>query len=280
MIYLSPEVRTSVNEDTFWDWMNRVFSQSSFEVPSTLNVDDIILRYSAMGFLPVAGKSVALCWEMYPQMQKLYHNNSLSEDAVKRVYEAARYCTYRVVATPKNAVWYEKFGTVEVIPIGVDTDFWRPYNNKAEFRKKYDIPQNAKVGVWIGTFHHMKGFARLVEYAQNNPEIYWIIVIGRQYRALSAFDNAKIFMDVPQSIIVELINAADFYLCTNRLSAYYMADWEAMSCNIPFVYDSEESPEFKVSLNPREEVMRRGWSRQSVQKQWTDFFEKHGVKYQ
>lgn len=280
MIYLNPEVRTSANEDTFWDWMNRIFPQSSFEVPDALNTDDIVLRYSAMGFLPVAGKSVALCWEMYPQMQKLYYNNSLSEEAVRRVYEAARYCTYRVVATPKNIVWYEKFGTVEVIPIGVDTDFWRPYNNKMEFRNKYNIPQNARVGIWIGTFHHMKGFARLIECAQKNPDIYWIIVIGRQYRALSAFHNAKIFMDIPQNIIVELINASDFYLCTNRLSAYYMADWEAMSCNIPFVYDSEEPPEFEVSTNPREDVMQRGWDRKSVQIQWTEFFEKHGVKYQ
>ena len=279
MIYLNPEVKTSENEDTFWDWAERVFPKSSFNIPTELNDNDIVLRYSTLGFLPVAGKSIALCWEMYPQMQRLYFNNQYAIDKLNKINEAARYCTYRSVATEQNAQYYRRFGSVEVIPIGVDTDFWKPINNKELLRDKHGIPLTKKVGIWVGSLHHMKGFANVLQYASNNPDIFWIIVIGRNNKSLTRFPNSKIYMDIPQKKLVELMQLSDFYLCTNRLSSYYMADWEAMACNLSFEYQTEVKPEFIVGTNSRDSVFEHKWSRELVQKQWEDFFDKHGVEY-
>lgn len=279
MIYLNPEVKTSDNEDTFWDWAERVFPKSSFCVPTKLNDNDIVLRYSTLGFLPVAGKSVALCWEMYPQMQKLYFNDQYAIGKLQRINETARYCTYRSVATEQNADYYKRFGSVEVIPIGVDTDFWKPINNKKELRDKYNIPLGKRVGIWVGSLHHMKGFANLLQYVSQNPDIFFVIVIGRNNKSLMNFPNSNIFMDISQKILVELMQLSDFYLCTNRLSSYYMADWEAMSCNLPFEYWTEVKPEFIVESNPRDLVFQHKWSRELVQRKWENFFDQHGIEY-
>jgi len=279
MIYLNPEVKTADGQDTFWDWAEREFKKSSFEIPQKLNSEDIVLRYSTLGFLPVVGKSIALCWEMYPQMQKLYGNPMYANSVISKVYEAAQYCTYRTVASPVSVDIYKKFGSVEVIPIGVDTNFWRPLHNKEAIRKKYGLPLNKNIGIWVGTSHHMKGFADFIQYVSMNQEFYWIIVMGRHSKFIKEFHNAEIFSDISQSQLLELINAADIYICTNRLNAYFMIDWEMMACNIPFVYPSGHIPEFEVGVEPREAVFKHGWDRDSVKKCWESFFERHGIDY-
>lgn len=279
MVHLSPEVKTVPGQDSFWTWAKRVIPKSTFTMPTRMNQDDIILRYSTLGFYPVVGKQVACCWEMYPQMRDLYQFSHFEEEILTKIFDAARYCTYRTVATPYTAPAYQKYGTVDVIPLGVDTDLWRPMNNKESIRKKFGLPLSARIGIWVGTLHHMKGFAKVMEYSAQNPDIHLIIVFGRNNGMVWGAKNASIFADVPHSELAELFNAADFYLCTNRLSAYYMADWEAMACNLPFVNLSEQPPEFVVSSSPRDDVFRHKWDRGSVKRLWFDFFERHGISY-
>ena len=128
MIYLNCEVKSGLGEDTFWTWFEREFPNSSFEVPTKLNDDDILLRYSTLGFLPIEGKQMALCWELYPEMEALFHTSCFDE-RMKKVENAARYATYRTVATKETTKNYEKYGQVEVIPIAVNTDLYKPLNN-------------------------------------------------------------------------------------------------------------------------------------------------------
>jgi len=277
MIYLSCEVKSGLGEDTFWTWFSRSFPKTSFELPKKLNPEDILMRYSTLGYLPVAGKQIAICWELIMQMRDLYDSECYDEK-ISKIYETARYCTYRTVATEASVKEYSKFGSVEVIPIGVDTDLFRPIENKHGLREKYNLPQNKKIGVWIGTPHHMKGFAKLLEYAAQFPEIHWVIIWKWEPESGNLI-NASNFVKIPQAQICELINAADFFFCTSRLHTYYMGEWEAMACDIPFVYAESTIPEFPIDSSSRQLVFQHGWDRKSVQKKWEDFFERHGVEY-
>lgn len=275
MIYLNCEVKSALGEDTFWTWFEREFPSSSFEIPSKLNDNDIVLRYSILGFLPVVGKQVALCWKLYPQMVNFF-GIDMWDDRLQKIYETARYSTYRTVAMQESVKDYERFGSVDVIPIGVNTDMYRPMEDKRELRSKYEIPQNRKVGIWIGTCHPMKGYDEFIKYAAHYPDIYWIIIWKWQMEALE-MSGASNFIKIPEQQISELINCADFFLSTNKLSSYFIFEWEAMACNIPFVIIETSKREFYPSDRSRNDVFERGWDRISVKRKWEKFLSDRGV---
>lgn len=281
MIYLNCEVKSGLGEDTFWTWFNREFPLSTFEEPHKVTEEDIILRYSTLGILPIIGKQVALCWELYPQMKKLF-NTEMWNSRIEKVYETARYATYRTVATQASVEDYTQFGSVDVIPIGVDTTVFKPLKEKSILRKKYGIPLNKDVGVWIGTGHPMKGYADFLQYVGKHSSNFWICIWKWKFEALPVqADNILNFIQIPQSQIAELINSADFFCCTNRLKSYYMSEWEAMSCNIPFQYIGNYEKEFFIkNEDSRDVVYKMGWDRFSVKKQWEFFFTERGVVWQ
>jgi glycosyltransferase involved in cell wall biosynthesis len=277
MIYLSAEVVSGLGEDTFWTWFKREFPTSSFDVPRTLEEQDILLRYSTLGFLPITGKQVALCWELYPEMTRVFHTRQW-DDVLARVHQAARYSTYRTVATALSVNDYESYGSVDVIPIGVDTDLFKPLPEKGVLRNRYGIPRHKKVGIWAGTLHPMKGFAELLRYASVHPEVYWIIVWKWEQEA-AVLEGASNFVRVPQGTLCELINAADVFLATSKLKPFYMVEWEAMACNVPIIIAGDTQREFDVGSNPRDAVFRFGWDRKTVKNTWEKYLGERGIQW-
>src|SRR5258706_4111788 len=196
--------------------------------------------------------------------------NTLWDDKIAMVHEAARYATYRTVASDLTKRLYEQYGSVDVIPIGVDTEVFRPLADKASLRAKYNLPEGQEIGVWIGTAHPMKGFALLLEYARAHPEIHWITICKTAEESvfLPGADN---HVHVSQATICELINAGDFFLSTSLLKPFFMAEWEAMACDASMRLIGEADKEFNPSAHPRDDLMRLGWDRPSVKKKWETF---------
>ena len=140
------------------------------------------------------------------------------------------------------------------------------------------MPLDKKIGIWIGTTHPMKGFSKVIEYAAMHPEIYWILIWKWEKESL-LIENCSNYVQIPQSQINELLNAADFFLSTSQLRPYYMAEWEAMASNIPFVFYGNVEREFIPSSNPRNDILEKGWDRDSVKDKWIRFFEENGIKW-
>jgi glycosyltransferase involved in cell wall biosynthesis len=276
MIYLNAEVVSGLGEDTFWTWFKREFPTSSFGVPAKLSDDDILLRYSTLGFLPIPGKQVSLCWELYPEMKRVFGLNQW-DAKIEKVMETARYCTYRTVASEYSVPDYSSFGAVDVIPIGVDTDLFRPLEGRDSLRKEYGLPLNKKIGMWIGTMHPMKGYVELLKYASLHPDVFWIVVWKWEQEA-GRMQNAMNFVQLEQKKIVELVNASDFFLFTSMLKPFYMTEWEVMACDVPIV-DLGREREYTITGSPREMVFRLGWDRAEVKKKWEQFFARRGVKW-
>ncbi|MBN2183274.1 MAG: hypothetical protein JW715_15290 [Sedimentisphaerales bacterium] len=278
MIYLNAEVVSGLGEDTFWTWFKREFPSSSFDRPKSLTEKDIVLRYSTLGPIDVyPSKTIALLWELYPQMKETLVSNEW-DDKLNTIYRCAKFSTYRTVASHLAIAPYEQYGTVEIIPIGVNTDLFRPIADKNALRDKYDIPKNKRVGFWCGTMHPMKGYSRLQKYAAENPDIHWIIVWKQQSEA-SYMEGAENFVLVPQDVLVELINAADFYLCCGMLRPFFMIEWEAMACNLPMVILDDVQKDFVPSDNPRDDIFSLGWDRKSVKRKWEDYLSRRGIEW-
>lgn len=277
MIYLNAEVVSGLGEDTFWTWFKREFPTSSFATPRLLRNEDVILRYSTLGFANRAGKSIALLWELYPEMRTRLKSNQWNS-RLAPIYECARFSTYRVVASRLMVPYYEQFGTVDVLPIGVDTELFRPLGDKSILRKKYGIPEDRTVGFWCGTTHPMKGFDTLLRYAKENPEIYWIIV-WKQPSEAGQLQGASNFVKVSQDVLSELMNAADFCLSPGRLGPFYMVEWEAMACNLEMRILGEVEKDFVPSDRPREDVFELGWDRGSAKRAWVDYLTRKGIAW-
>src|SRR5690348_830337 len=114
MIYLQPEVRSGLGEDTFWTWFAREFPESSFDLPpgGILNPDDVVLQYSTLGPPRTQGGiTVALCWELYPEMRRAL-GSAEWDGVIERTRECARACTHRVVASAACREFYEDCGPV------------------------------------------------------------------------------------------------------------------------------------------------------------------------
>jgi glycosyltransferase involved in cell wall biosynthesis len=278
MIYLNAEVISGLGDDTFWTWFKREFPTSTFEEPKGLTEKDIVLRYSTMGPLQVfPAKTVGLLWELYPEMKEKLASDEW-DTKLETIYRCAKFSTYRAVGSHLTTGFYERYGSVDVIPIGIDTDLFRPIAEKDVLRDKYGIPKNKRVGMWSGTLHPMKGYDRLLEVSRSNPDIHWIIVWKQQSEA-GCMERANNFTLVPQNVLAELMNAADFYLCCGLLSPFYMVEWEAMACNLPMMIVGDAKKDFVPSDSPRDDIFSLGWDRKSVKHKWENYLVKRGIEW-
>lgn len=277
MIYLNAEIISWLWEDTFWTWFKREFPSSSFEIPKKLNDDDILLRYSTLGFLPIKWKQLAICWELYPNMKEIFNSDQWDEK-INRVNETAKYSTYRTAPTDFSIQYYNNYWSVDIIPIWVNTEMFKPLNNKVELRKIYNLPLDKKIWIWIWTKHPMKWFEELINYANDNPEIYWILISKNTEESVH-MEWSTNFINLWQEKIAELMSAADFFLSTSKLTPFYMAEREAMSCNIPFIIIWNDSREFIPSENPRDDVFKYWWDRDSCKKKWENYFITKWIKW-
>lgn len=277
MIYLNPEIVSGLGEDTFWMWFRREFPSASFELPKQLGSEDIVLQYSTLGFINRAGKSIGLLWELHPEMKEQLKSNEW-DGVIARVNECAKFSTYRTVTSQLMVPFYEQFGTIEVLPIGVNTDLFKPLPEKQALRDKYNIPREKPVGFWCGTTHPMKGFPKLQEYARLNPDIHWIIVWKQESEA-GRLPGASNFTTVSQQTLCELMNAADFFLSCGKLRPFYMVEWEAMACNLPARILDNMQKDFTPSDNPRDDIFRLQWDRKSARKLWADYLLRKGATW-
>lgn len=271
MIYLSPVVYKVPGVDTWWEWFERNFNSTSLNLPNAYNPDDIILRYSTKGAIHAApGKSVALCWELLPELKRVF-NTSRWDAVIKTTYETAKSCDRRLITTEFSRKDYEAFGKVDILPIGVDTDLYRPYTEeeKHKMRVKYNVPLAAEVGFWCGSTEPMKGSAIVQQYANEHPNIYWVIV---WYGSNGFFNiNGQQHFAVPQVKLAELMNCANFQLSASLLRPYYIVEYEGMACNLKQRKVMDLKKDFEVGDNPRDIIFEKQWDRTTCKKLYEDY---------
>lgn len=289
MIYLIPEVKSGLGEETFWCWFEKVFKNTRFldncYVPHDFNKDkDCIIVYSTKGGYNQSGlKIFSLCWELYPEMRVMLKSEEWN-NRINLTYESTKNTTEIMVASELSRQFYNNYGKVTIMPLGVNTELFKPINDidtKNKIKKDYNLPLNKKIGFWGGTNHIMKGFDIMIEYAKNNPDIFWIIVwkTQREVGNVPSFINCIQRVCISQSELSKLMAISDFFLSSSRLRPYYMTEYEAMSCNTPFIFTNNIEKDFIPSSNPRDDIFKYGWDRESVKQKWIKKFEEYNVEY-
>lgn len=267
-IYLSPVIRSGYGEETFWVWFERKFKNSSYDLPKKFKKNDIILRYSTKGVLKSKNaKVIALCWELLPEMKKVLKSNEWDK-TIESTFETAKHSDKITVASRFSIPYYEKFGKVDLLPIGVDTDLFREFSKeeKKKMKEKYDVPNDVEVGFWCGTIHEMKGFQNVKKYANENKKIYWIIVwYGERGNFVG---NGQEHYLVNQKTMAELMNCANFQLSASILKPFYIIEYEGMACNLPQRKIVDIEKDFEPGDNPRNAIFEHGWDRHSAKKAW------------
>jgi glycosyltransferase involved in cell wall biosynthesis len=271
MMYLAPEIRSGLGEDTFWTWMAREFPRASFDVPAELGERDALLQYSTLGPARArGGKKVALLWELHPEMAEQGIRGDHAQ-VLARIAGCAAASDYRVIASPIMAPFYAQFGVLHILPIGVDGDLFRP-RDKAAMREKLGLPEGKRLGFWSGTTHEMKGFDRVKAYAAENPNVH-LVVAWKKARSAGHLAGHTNVTSVAQERLAELMCACDFLLVAGRLRPFFMVEYEAMACDLPVVNISGLPKDFEPSEHPRQDLEARGWLRSKAKGRWRAFLE-------
>lgn len=265
MVYLFPGV------DTWWEWFERNFSPTSHNLPSIYNSEDVVFRYSTKGAINTTpGKSIAMCWELLPELERVFNNHGW-DGPIQQTYEAARTCTHRIITTEFARKDYEPYGRVDNLPIGVDTDLFKPRSpeDKYKLKEKYRVPLDKEIGFWCGSNHPMKGYQSVVRYAKENPNIYWILVWYSERGEL--IYNCQQHTSIPQPMLSELMSCADFQLGVSLLRPYYIVEYEGMACNLKQRKITGLEKDFEGGDNPRDVIFEKHWDRITCKKLYEDY---------
>jgi glycosyltransferase involved in cell wall biosynthesis len=126
-------------------------------------------------------------------------------------------------------------------------DFARFYQrDKVEMRKKYKLPMDRKLVVFVGRFMNHKGPLRVLGAAQNLDNV-GAIFMGKGPQEPKG--SSVVFNDsVPSYKIPELLSAADVFALPTQREGSCNAIAEAIACGLPVV--SSNIPEVKDQCDP------------------------------
>ena len=119
----------------------------------------------------------------------------------------------------------------EVIPVGVDLELFSPLN-KAEVRQELSFGSET-IGIFVGDFSEVKGWSKVRACIEGHSEISWILVSKTD--ETFAAPNVRVFNRIPQTLLVKLLNCADFFIIGSPVETQCLAAVEACLCDVPVV---------------------------------------------
>ena len=151
---------------------------------------------------------------------------------------------------------------ISVIHHGVDRNVFRKNENSRNFlRQKYDI-SSFFVVVNVGQLIKRKRQIDIVKALEGIPDVAFILVgNGNEESNIKKTARKKgvkllHFKNVPQSLLVDLYNAADVYIHTSILEGFGLTIVEAMACGLPVV--AYETADFSNMVGDAGFILRQG----------------------
>lgn len=199
--------------------------------------------------------------------------NDFYSTMIRKQIEVLR-SSIRVANSNYTANSYRTVGDFHIIPIGVNTDLFRPMD-KVEMRKKYQIPIDRQVKIFVGSQHLVKGFDAIKRMIYDDSNVFWILVFKDS--PIEDGHNFKVFCRVSQTTLAELYNCADIFVGRSLVETLGLAAIEAMFCDIPVdVTPTGIFWDWTPDNNqPRNEAFKKGLDRETMIKKWRILIEKY-----
>lgn len=137
----------------------------------------------------------------------------------------------------------EKNITVE--PNGVDFSIYYKREDKVELRKKYNLPQDKVLLMFLGHFIENKGPLRVLEAAKNISKV-GLLFVGEGSQNPEG-EQIVFKQKVPRDRVPELLSASDIFILPTQHEGSSNAIVEAMACGLPII--SSDIPEIRVQCN-------------------------------
>lgn len=149
----------------------------------------------------------------------------------------------------------------EIIPVTIETDLFRPLNQKQELRQTLGI-RGSKILLFIGRLNFAeKGIGYLLEavkMAKEKVDDLNLIIIGgggEEERMLKMIKNLNLEKNVqpigrkPFNDLVKYINASDVFMMTSVwLETFGQVTIEAMACGVPVIsFNAGASPDININ---------------------------------
>jgi len=159
-----------------------------------------------------------------------------------------RYIDLVITKTKSAEKFIRKKGykNVETVPIGVDTDLFRP-QKKMLFRKKNYIPENAPVLLYVGSFEARRNSLLLIQIIRilknKLPEIRLCLIgdgplkrdMQNTIEHYNLADNVLILNKIPNERLPFAYSAADLFILLSNYEIFGMVLVESMACGAPVV---------------------------------------------
>ena len=189
-LIINNSIRGAVsNEDTLWSVLEENISNSkgvdfdSLKIPIKEKLDELkpeliiqnanlgkILDYKTISFLQdpyiemiKKCQSVSMYWRAklrgrHTMQDKLKNKESLEN-------------SIRVTNSNHMSNMYSELGDFTVMPLGVNSELFHSMD-KIQMRKKYNIPKDKTVKIFVGSQHPVKGFDKITKMINENPNIF------------------------------------------------------------------------------------------------------------
>ena len=125
---------------------------------------------------------------------------------------------------------------------GIDTDYYSPVttSEKLRLRKKYGLPPNMPIVLFVGRLVHKKGFD-LVFNAKSKDYLTIIAGGGSTHLKDLNTDNVIFYGPANQSEIVDLYRLSDIFVLPTKGEVFTLSMQEAMACGLPVVVAKERA---------------------------------------
>jgi len=120
----------------------------------------------------------------------------------------------------------------------VDTNLFRPMD-QASAREKLGLPQDTRIGLFVGRPDHTKGFDILLRVAQGMPRV---LFLTAGVRHPSLLENLLSLGQIPHDELPMWYAAADFFFLPSRYEGFGLSTLEALSCDLPIVVSDAAWP--------------------------------------
>jgi len=140
----------------------------------------------------------------------------------------------------KKYSWIKK--KINLIPISVDINRFYP-RNKLESRKKFDLPLDKKIILYIGRLEYEKNVGFIIEsFKEIKNHVSQLVIVGSgsfynelNEASVSHVEQILFFGELDNSSIPEIINSADVLVLTSFFEGSPTVVKESLCCNVPVI---------------------------------------------